>query len=113
MGSRPSRPDTAYILRTYKTYSWGGAGEAQATRLRNAHQERRRVQRVLGCDVYPYPAANVIIVYIYFPTGAGELSVPAIWPRGEQPQGYLTSPGKPLAGGPRTFTYRPACCLTK
>jgi hypothetical protein len=65
-------------------------------------------------------AANVIIVYIYFPTGAGELSVPAIWPRGEQPQGYLTSPGKPLctlptegAGGSRTFTYRSACCLTK
>src|SRR5271154_2102609 len=57
---------------------------------------------------------------ICFPTGAGELSVPAIWPRGKQPQGYLTSPGKPLctlptegAGGPRTFTYRPPCCLTK
>ena len=49
IGSRRSRPDTTYILRTYKTHSRGGAGEAQATRLRNAHQERRRVQRVLGC----------------------------------------------------------------
>src|ERR1700735_3623220 len=55
---------------------------------------------------------------ICFPIGAGELSVPAIWPRSKQPQGYLASPTKPLcrlltegAGGPRTFTYRPACCL--
>jgi hypothetical protein len=41
--------DTTYILRTYKTHGRGGAGEAQAARLRNAHQERRRVQRVLEC----------------------------------------------------------------
>jgi hypothetical protein len=49
MGSRRSRPDIVYLLRTYKTQRRGGAGEAQATRLRNAYQERRRVQRVLGC----------------------------------------------------------------
>ena len=92
------------------------------------------------CELCGRYAANVIVVYICFPTGAGEIctgagelyrrwrdlywrwrdlywrwrvvpalarSVPAIWPRGKQPQGYLTSPGKPLctlltegAGGP-------------
>jgi hypothetical protein len=67
-------------------------------------------------------AANVIIVYICFPTGAGEL--PAIWPRGSSREGTLAKPPastnvrcQPRAQGDilksRTFTYRPACCLTK
>jgi hypothetical protein len=56
---------------------------------------------------------------ICFPTGADEL--PAIWPRGSSREGTLSKP-RPCtlptegAGGilePRTFTYRPACYLTK
>ena len=49
------------------------------------------------CDRY---AAKVIIVDICIPTGAGELSVPAIWPRGKQSQGYLQAPARPQQGGP-------------
>src|SRR5271169_5229174 len=45
MGSRRSRPDTTYILRTYKTHNRGGAGEAQATRVRNAQHVRRAINR--------------------------------------------------------------------
>jgi hypothetical protein len=60
-------------------------------------------------------AANVIIIYTYFRTGeAGEL--PAIWSRDSSREGTLASPGSPGAGvilESRTFTYRPACCLTK
>jgi len=72
-GSRRSRPDTTYILRTYRAHSRGGAGEAQVTRLQNAHQGggavsgvRMTVKSVAefseswgaeisksGCDVWP------------------------------------------------------------
>jgi hypothetical protein len=51
------------------------------------------------CELCGKYAASLLPYWRWRVVLALARSVPAIWPRGKQPQGYLISPGKPLTEG--------------